>query len=328
VSPRFGLVLGAGGAVGRAFHAGVVAALDTVAGVDGRDADVIVGTSAGSVDAALLRAGLAPRDVLARVTDQPLTPEGTDLLADVPMWSPPEAPAESPRWRPASTARLIAAARRPWAASPGSIFAAFMPEGRRSTSSLEEGINRLYTGAWPPDALWICAVRLDDGERVVFGRDDSAPATVGQAVAASCAIPGYFSPVRIDGHRYVDGGVHSPSNADLVAGMELDLVIVSSPMTADPRALRLSPDSAFRAACRVLLRREAATVRRRGARVVLIEPAAEDLELMGRVVSGMDFSRRSEVAQKVYASMCERLGRGPLAEELAYDDYEPEARSE
>lgn len=303
-------MLGAGGAIGRAFHAGVLGALDVAAGIDARDADVITGTSAGSVDAALLRAGLPPRDLLARVTDQPLTPEGSDLLSDVPMWSPPDEPGESLRWRPASTARLLAAARRPWAASPGSIFAAFMPEGRRSTASLEQGIDKLYPVTWPVTSLWICAIRLDDGERVVFGRDSSAHATVGQAVAASCAIPGYFTPVQIDGDRYVDGGVHSPSNADLVAGMDLDVVIVSSPMTAEPRALRLSPDSAFRAACRVLLRREAAQIRRRGTRVVLIEPAPEELAFMGRVITGMDFSRRSEVALKVYESMCRRLEGG------------------
>ena len=310
MTARIGLVLGAGGAIGRAFHAGVLAALDGVAGIDARDAALIVGTSAGSVDASLLRAGLAPQDVLARVTDQPLSPEGSDLLAGVPMWSPPDEPGESLRWRPASTARLIAAARRPWAASPGSIFAAFMPEGRRSTASLEQGIDKLYPGTWPAASLWICAIRLDDGERVVFGRDASAHTTVGRAVAASCAIPGYFTPAQIGGDRYVDGGVHSPTNADLAAGMDLDLVIISSPMTAEPRALRLSPDSAFRAACRVLLRREAAQVRRRGTRVVLIEPDADDLASMGRVITGMDFSRRSEVALEVYQSMRRRLERG------------------
>src|SRR5207245_11253602 len=138
----------------------------------------------GSVDGALLRAGLAPKDLLARVTDQPLTPEGNGILGGLPMWSVPEETGESPRWRPASTARLLAAARRPWSATPGSIFAAFMPEGRRSTRSIEHDVDTLHPGGWPADPLWICAVRLDDGERMVFGRDEPAQATVGQAVAA------------------------------------------------------------------------------------------------------------------------------------------------
>ena len=317
MSPRIGLVLGAGGAIGRAYHAGVLAALETVIGFDARDAVVIAGTSAGSVDAALLRARLAPRDLLARVTDQPLTPEGNGILAGLPMWTEPEEKGESPRWRPASTARLLAAARRPWSATPGSIFAAFMPEGRRSTRSIQDDVDKLHPDGWPAESLWICAVRLDDGERVVFGRDGSAPATVGQAVAASCAIPGYFAPVSIGDARYVDGGVHSPTNGDLVAGMGLDAVVISSPMTAETSALRLSSDGAFRAACRVLLQRESAHVRRRGTPVILIEPVVENLALMGRVVAGMDYSRRSEVAVNVYESMCARLEHGSLAAKFA-----------
>ena len=97
----------------------------------------------------------------------------------------------------------------------------------------------------------------------------------------------------------------------------LDLVVVSSPMTAETRALRLSPDGAFRAACRVLLQRESAHVRRRGSVVVLIEPVVDNLAPMGRVVAGMDYSRRSEVAVNVYESMCARLEHGALAAHFA-----------
>src|SRR5205085_3550651 len=72
-TPRIGLVLGAGGAVGHAFHSGVLAALSDVTGWDARDADVIVGTSAGSVVGALLRAGLSGTDLAARAMDMPLS---------------------------------------------------------------------------------------------------------------------------------------------------------------------------------------------------------------------------------------------------------------
>jgi predicted acylesterase/phospholipase RssA len=95
-------------------------------------------------------------------------------------------------------------------------------------------------------------VRLGSGRRVVFGRDADVTAAVPEAVAASCAIPGYFVPVRIGEFRYVDGGVHSPTNADVLAGQGLDLVIVSSAMSAareaacsyrDPSAPLLAPHS-------------------------------------------------------------------------------------
>ena len=82
--------------------------------------------------------------------------------------------------------------------------------------------------SWPDELLWIVAVNLDVGTRVVFGRPGEPVATVGGAVEASCAIPGFFAPVTVDGARYVDGGVHSTTNADLVAALDPppDLVVV------------------------------------------------------------------------------------------------------
>src|SRR5512144_1021039 len=102
---RIGLVLGAGGAVGRAFHAGIVAALQDVTGWDARDAEVIVGTSAGSIDAALLRAGLSPRDLAAYAAREPVSPEGARLLAHIKA---PASVASTYHWR-----------SLPWPAEPG-----------------------------------------------------------------------------------------------------------------------------------------------------------------------------------------------------------------
>ena len=65
-------------------------------------------------------------------------------------------------------------------------------------------------------STWICSVDFDSGKRVVFGRDD-VECDVGTAVQASSSIPGYFRPVELNGVRYVDGGIHSSTNADLVA---------------------------------------------------------------------------------------------------------------
>ena len=108
---------------------------------------------------------------------------------------------------------------------------------------ISEGIGALLPDAWPADPLWICAVRQSDGRRVVFGRGDRRP-RVADAVAASCAIPGFFAPVVIDGEAHLDGGVHSPTNADVLRGEDLDLVIVSSPMSRRGRRPRLSRRSA------------------------------------------------------------------------------------
>src|SRR5712664_2987388 len=96
---RIGLVLGAGGAVGHAFHVGVLAAVAEVTGWDARDAEVIVGTSAGSVVGALLRAGLSAPDLAARSTEDALSEEGQRIVAraDVGRVEQPPIPARAPR---------------------------------------------------------------------------------------------------------------------------------------------------------------------------------------------------------------------------------------
>jgi NTE family protein len=150
-------------------------------------------------------------------------------------------------------------------------------------------------------------VRLDDGVRVVFGRD--AMATVREAVTASCAIPGYFAPVLIDGHRHVDGGMWSIHNLDLVAGLGLDLVVVSAPMsTADPLAAERG--TVVRLPVRRRLDREADRVRRSGTTVVVIQPDARLREVMG--TSTMRLSRRAPVARATQSHIHDLVRGGGL----------------
>lgn len=307
----FGLVLGAGGGTGRAFHAGVLAALDDALGIDARDARVIVGTSAGAADAALVRAGISPHDLFAHITDRPCTPAGEALFASIPGWHEPVELGSPMRWRPSSPARLAALARRPWEVLPrtfGTVVAAMMPLGRRSTEVIEDALVPLYPEQWCERPLWVCTVRLDDGCRVVFGHErDAPPTTIGRAVAASCAMPGYFAPVVIDGARYVDGGMFSTTNADLIAGLGLDIVIISSPNTMMPGAIGPSPDALFRSACRLLTRRETGRVRRAGTAVLLLEPCGDDVRVMGTVAESMSSLRLAEVAAQAYESTMRRL---------------------
>ena len=119
-----------------------------------------------------------------------------------------------------------------------------------------------------------------------FGREDAPAAELADAVAASCAIPGFYRPVRIGGRRYVDGGVCSASNLDLLAGRGLDLVICLNPLSSsdDPRSANPLdwPSQLSRAANRRRLGHEARKVRGYGTKVVLIEPTAADLRAMGR----------------------------------------------
>src|SRR5262249_40049462 len=128
------------------------------------------------------------------------------------------------------------------------------------------------------------------------------------------AVPGYFAPVVIDGVRYVDGGMFSPSNADVLAGSDLDLVIISSPQTMVPNGLRTSVGAWFRASCRMLTRRETAQVHRAGHAVLLIEPTAEDLQVMGTIQDSMNLRPLVEIAQQAYRSTARRIRSGALAD--------------
>jgi NTE family protein len=313
------LVLGAGGVVGHGFHTGVLAAVTEATGWDPRDADVIVGTSAGSVVGALLRAGASAPDLFARATGAPLSSEGRRLVAraDAGHAGQPPIPARSARPRvPAMSApgALARAALRPWNARPGALAAAFLPAGIIPTELVAASLRPLFTG-WPEAPLWINAVQLDSGRRITFGRDIQHTTTVADAVAASCAIPSFFAPVIIDGARYVDGGVHSPTNADLVAGIKLDLVIVSSPMSISSSGVRVAADQPARRIARYALGREVARVRRAGTPVLTFQPTAPDLAVMG--LNAMEESRRAPVARTAYESARKRLQSSSVRDRLA-----------
>jgi NTE family protein len=323
---RIGLVLGAGGATGGAFHAGMLTALAAATGWDPRSATVILGTSAGSITAAMLRAGLSAADIAARTEGIPLSPEGAARLGS-PGLSPGEAPpADAPGPGPGGDRRrrapagpsapsvLWAAARRPWAVRPPAILAGLMPAGVRPTTVISDGVQALLGDRWPAAPMWVAALSLEDARLVIFGRERAPVATPGQAVAASCAVPGWFAPVRIGGDRYVDGGAHSLTNVAQLARarLDLDLVVVSAPMgRTGPGGVK----GPWRRAARAQLALEAEVLRRRGVPVLAFQPTAEDQAVMGP--DGMDATRRAPVVRQVRASTRARLRRPDVAARLA-----------
>jgi NTE family protein len=307
--PRVGLVLGAGGLAGTAFHAGVIAALAEETGFDARSSDVIVGTSAGAMTAALLRAGLSPADLLARMTQDPPSAEGQRLLARLPApgsWSreadDAAAQASSPaRWLdPVALRAVRRQLARPWRARPGHVAAAAVPPGRRPTTDLAAAFDALLP-SWPAGQMWLGTVDIDEGTRIMLG-SAAAPisaeeVSVGRAVAASCAIPGYFEPVAVSGRRLVDGAVHSSCNADALTSAEVDVVIVSAPMSArDPRR-----SDVVQHAMRRQLRGQARQLRASGMDVLVLHPSRSQQHLMS---GGMlDPRRRAPMARSAYASV-------------------------
>jgi NTE family protein len=223
------LVLGGGGAAGNAWEIGVIAGLFD-AGLDVTEADLIIGTSAGSTTAAQISSGTQPGELLASILaaapQRGTGPAGSGggRVPNVPMTDLLE-----------KTSRIIAAAedaadmRRRMGAAALDMDAAPGSSGhtqRRATVAA-----RLPSQHWPQRPLLIVAVDAHTGEPVVFDRHSGVD--LADAVTASCAGPG-LPPHTIGGNRYIDGGYRSNENADLAAGYER--VLVLSPFSGRSRA--------------------------------------------------------------------------------------------
>jgi len=189
-----------------------------------------------------------------------------------------------------------------------------LPAGRIPTKFLSDGLDRRFGDDWPERDTWIVAVRRRDGRRVVFGRSDAPKARIGEAVAASCAIPAYFTPVTIGNTQYVDGGAHSPTNADVLRGRPLDLAMVSSPMSLRPGSLRPTLDTPIRLRFHRYLNAE---LRRLGGNVthtLTFEPNAEIAGLMG--LNMLSARNVDEIEEQSYADARRTLHRSGLVEQL------------
>lgn len=297
--PRRGLVLGAGGVLGAAWTTGALCALEEVEGFDPRDAAVLVGTSAGSVLAALLGAGL-PASAL-RDHQLGLPVEGYELAYDHDT-ATGGGPPSRPRLGIGSRSLLWRSARHPRSVTPMAAVSAVLPAGTASLApvrALVESVTPAGAGWVAHPAVWAVAMDFDTGQRVVFGREGAPPARLADAVAASCAIPGWYAPVAIAGRRYVDGGAVSATSVDLLAGLGLDEVYVLAPMAAfvmdHPSAVIERLERTFRARVTRRMEREAEVVRRGGTDVVMVAPGPEDLAAMG--ANMMDPARREHVLQ-------------------------------
>ncbi|MEV7546177.1 patatin-like phospholipase family protein, partial [Streptomyces sp. NPDC089915] len=194
------LVLGGGGLTGVGWESGILYGLAR-AGVDLTGADLVVGTSAGSVVGAQLASGLlTPRELYERQLADPAgeiaAKFGAGLLARYALAMVRSRDAAEYRRR---VGAMALAADTPAEAERREVLAA-----------------RLVSHEWPERRLVVTAVDALTGESAPFDRERGAGLV--DAVAASCAVPGVWPPVTIDGRRYVDGGIRSSVNADLASG--------------------------------------------------------------------------------------------------------------
>jgi NTE family protein len=302
--------------VGQAYQAGVLAGIEREAGWDPREADLIVGTSAGSVTGAVLCVGVPATDLAAMAVGRPLSRQGAALLERIHPESDalpvPSVTSLLRLWRPPSPALLNRVARRPWAFRPHVAAMTLLPRGNVDITDRARGLHELVGDAWP-ERLWICAARRSDGARVVFGREGSPEATLASAVLASCAIPGYFTPVKIDGKEYFDGGVHSVTNADVLRSEDLDVVIVISSMSAS-HGHASGADGLLRWSVHRRMEREIARLEATGTSVIRLEPGSVSRRAMG--LRAMAEDRSPRVVEAAYEETLRRVASNPLFDRL------------
>jgi len=264
------LVLGGGGPVGRAWQSGLVSTL-AAEGVMLRSADLILGTSAGAIVGAQLA-----------------------LELDLTVAAPP--PGQS------VTASTPSNAMAPLVKAMAQAARSSAPEIQRqdigrmaldaATMSEEQSLQRLDFLAqreWPANVR-ATAVNARTGESIVWHRGSGVPLERG--VASSCALPGVWPPITIKGDRYMDGGVRSMLNADLATGYAA-VIVVSCFTLVLPAGVKDADQEAMNAS----LDAEIARLREQGARVNVITPSVEFLDLTRHGARMLDVSLASEAFQ-------------------------------
>jgi NTE family protein len=255
------VVLGGGGITGIAWEIGILAGL-AEAGIDLSTADLVVGTSAGSFVGTALAAGADPEELyqkqLAGFGPEPAARIGTGTILRYILAM---ARSRDPQRYRARIGELALRARTE-------------PEAERRVL-IEQRLGRVE---WPAGRLLITAVDAQTGEFTAF--DSASGVALADAVGASCAVPGVWPPVTINGRRYIDGGVRSPANADLAG--DADGVVIIAPIVTGVGPV-------------VPVAAQAAALRRRGARVAVIAPDRAALRAIGRNV--LDPARRAPSAR-------------------------------
>jgi NTE family protein len=269
--PKRALILGGGGSVGVAWEIGVLAGLFD-GNVDVRVADVIVGTSAGSVVGSQIAHGRDPQEMMESLrAEAPRSPNGAAPERDMQaageafgLWGSAE------RMTPQECARVGAVAVRARTISEADYLANFAIQA---------------PAEWPSPPLIVTAVDCESGEMRPFDAASGVPLRL--AISASCAVPALFPPVTIEGRRYMDGGVRSGTSADLALPFRPDVVLIIAPLG--------SADRGIHALCRRQIADERSQLEAQGARVDVVH--MDEAAIAAGGANLMDFTARVPAAE-------------------------------
>jgi NTE family protein len=289
--PKRALVLGCGAVAGAAWSIAVLDALQQELGWDAREAELLIGTSAGAVLAALLAGGMSVARMMASQRGEA---SGCAWNHDRDSGGafPP-----LPALRFPGAGLALQGLRGEL--DPFTALTGLLPQGRSDMRGFVRLIDCVVpAGQWVPHpATWLMAVDAASGERVALGRADAPRAPLNVAVCASYAVPGCCPPVTIGGRRFIDGGVVSPTSADLVLGAGIDEAVVLAPMASTevdrPRSPLAWIERRVRRRMTAVVDRECEALRGAGIRVLRLEPGASDLEAIG--YNMLDPGRRRRV---------------------------------
>ena len=255
------LVLGAGGVTGVGWEVGMLTGL-LDAGVNLSGAELVIGTSAGAAVAAQVTSGTPLVELFARQVE----PKSGELPARL------------------STSTLLKLVWYALGERDAQRFGAKMGKLALAAKTVDEATRREVIAArlprhtWPEEALLLTAVNAQTGAFRVFDRASNV--SLVDAVSASCAVPGVWPPVSIEGEKWIDGGMRSAVNADLARGRARVVILAPIVFGLGPMTSVATQANALRAA---------------GAAVVVISPDAAAKQLMGR--NTLDPSRRAVSAQ-------------------------------
>ncbi len=207
------LVLSGGGIVGIAWETGLVAGL-AEGGVDLSEADLIVGTSAGSIVGSRLALGDKAADLLEEAISEEIDPAEEAVAS----------PASIDMAALAQLGQMMIGAEKMTPEVLREIGAlALQTETVDEEQWLAPFDEQIAGRGWPEQKLLLCAVDVESGEFRTWDRNSGID--LARAVASSCAVPALFPPVTVEGHRYMDGGIRSVNNADLAKGYDVVLVV-------------------------------------------------------------------------------------------------------